>query len=77
MGTIPSDSFLIMVVVLFLLLGTFMDPAPAMMIFVPILVPLAQKIDIHPRPLGIIVVMPMDSGKITPEYEAGGTGVHR
>jgi TRAP-type C4-dicarboxylate transport system permease large subunit len=54
-----------------------MDPAAAMMIFVPILVPLAQKIDIHPRPLGIIVVMPMDSEKITPEYEAGGTGVHR
>lgn len=56
------------VVVLFLILCTFMDPAPAMMICVPVLVPLAQKIGIHPLHLGIIVVMTMDIGKITPPY---------
>jgi tripartite ATP-independent transporter DctM subunit len=60
--------FLIVVMILFLILGTFMDPAPAMMIFVPVLVPLAQKLGIHPLHLGIIVVMTMDIGKITPPY---------
>jgi tripartite ATP-independent transporter DctM subunit len=66
--TYDPHVFLIVVMVLFLILGTFMDPAPAMMIFVPVLVPLAQKIGIHPLHLGIIVVMTMDIGKITPPY---------
>ena len=46
--TYDPHVFLIVVMVLFLILGTFMDPAPAMMIFVPVLVPLAQKL--HPSP---------------------------
>ncbi|RPJ37310.1 MAG: TRAP transporter large permease [Deltaproteobacteria bacterium] len=66
--TYDPHAFLIVVMVLFLILGTFMDPAPAMMIFVPVLVPLAQKLGIHPLHLGIIVVMTMDIGKITPPY---------
>mgnify|MGYP001585688207 CR=1 FL=1 len=60
--------FLIVVIVIFLILGTFMDPAPAMMIFVPVLVPFADKLGVHPLHLGIIVVMTMDIGKITPPY---------
>jgi len=39
-----------------------------MMIFVPVLVPFAQKLGIHPLHFGIIVVMTMDIGKITPPY---------
>ena len=60
-----------MVVVLSLIPGTFMDSAPVMMIFVPVLVPLAQKLSIHPLHLGIIVMMTMDIGRITPPYGIG------
>lgn len=66
--TYDPHVFLITVVVIFLILGTFMDPAPAIMIFVPVLVPIAQKLGIHSLHLGIIVVMTMDIGKITPPY---------
>jgi TRAP-type C4-dicarboxylate transport system permease large subunit len=59
------------VVVLSLIPGTFMDSAPARMIFVPVLVPLAQKLSIHPLHLGIIVMMTMDIGRITPPYGIG------
>ena len=60
-----------MVVVLSLIPGTFMDSALARMIFVPVLVPLAQKLSIHPLHLGIIVMMTMDIGRITPPYGIG------
>jgi len=59
------------VVVLSLIPGTFMDSALARMIFVPVLVPLAQKLSIHPLHLGIIVMMTMDIGRITPPYGIG------
>lgn len=66
--TYDPHLFLAVVILIFLILGTFMDPAPAMMIFVPVLVPFAQKLGIHPLHFGIIVVMTMDIGKITPPY---------
>ena len=60
--------FLLFATVLFLFLGTFMDPAPAMLIFVLMMAPIATRIGVNPLQLGIIVVMALAIGKITPPY---------
>ena len=60
--------FLLFATVLFLLLGTFMDPAPAMLIFVPVLASVAANIGADPLQLGILVIMALAIGKITPPY---------
>lgn len=61
-------SFLTFAVVLFLVLGTFMDPAPAMLIFVPVLAAIAPAVGVDPLHLGILVIMSLAIGKITPPY---------
>lgn len=60
--------FLLFATILFLLLGTFMDPAPAMLIFVPVLASVAAGIGADPLQLGILVIMALAIGKITPPY---------
>jgi len=60
--------FLLFATVLFLVLGTFMDPAPAMLIFVPVLASVAAQIGADPLQLGILVIMALAIGKITPPY---------
>jgi tripartite ATP-independent transporter DctM subunit len=60
--------FLFYVIVIFIFLGTFMDPVPAMVIVVPILVPIAARMNIHPLLMGILIVMALCIGKITPPY---------
>lgn len=60
--------FLLLATLLFLFLGTFMDPAPAMLIFVPVLAAVASTIGADPLQLGILIVMALAVGKITPPY---------
>ena len=60
--------FLTFATLLFLFLGTFMDPAPAMLIFVPVLASVANQIGADPLQLGILVIMALAIGKITPPY---------
>lgn len=60
--------FLLLATLLFLLLGTFMDPAPAMLIFVPVLASVADGIGADPLQLGILIIMALAIGKITPPY---------
>ena len=59
-------SFLALVTVLLLLVGTFMDTAPAMMILAPILVPILATYDISPVAFGIIMTINLGIGQITP-----------
>ena len=47
-------------------LGTFMDALPAILIFVPIIHPLAVEVGIHPVHLGVVVVMTQAFGLLTP-----------
>lgn len=56
---------LIMMFVL-LIVGTFMDPTPAILIFVPIFLPIATEFGISPVHFGIMVVMNLSLGIITP-----------
>ena len=65
-----SDWWMVMllIVLLFLVLGTFMDAVPAILIFVPIIQPAAVAVGIHPVHLGIVVVMTLALGLLTPPY---------
>lgn len=66
--SVNPTAFLFLVVAIFLVLGTFLDPAPAMLIFVPVLSPIAVSLGVDPVKLGLLVVMTLSIGKITPPY---------
>lgn len=59
-------SFLMMVNIFFLILGTSMDNVPAILIFAPTLAPIATELGIHPLHFGMIVVLNTTIGFITP-----------
>jgi tripartite ATP-independent transporter DctM subunit len=58
--------FLLMVNVLLLILGTFMDLAPMLLICTPIFLPVIQKLGIDPVHFGIIMILNLGIGLITP-----------
>ena len=59
-------SFLIIVNVLLLAAGNFMEPSAILLIMAPILFPIALEMGIDPIHLGIIMVVNMEIGMITP-----------
>ena len=61
----PTVILLIMMLVL-LVVGTFMDPTPAILIFVPIFLPIVQEFGIDPIHFGTMVVYNLSVGVITP-----------
>ncbi len=58
--------FLLIVNVILLVAGNFMDPSAIVLITAPILFPTAQKLGIDPIHLGIIYVVNMEIGLVTP-----------
>lgn len=60
--------FIIIIIVFFLFIGTFMDAIPAMILFVPVILPTAMQFGIDPVHLGLIVVMTLAIGLVTPPY---------
>jgi tripartite ATP-independent transporter DctM subunit len=60
--------FLLLIVVFFLFIGTFMDAIPAMVLFVPVIYPVALSMGIDPVQLGIIVIITLSMGLVTPPY---------
>lgn len=60
--------FIIIIIAFFLFVGTFMDAIPAMILFVPVILPAATHFGIDPIHLGIIVVITLAIGLITPPY---------
>jgi len=61
-------SYVLFVIILFLILGTFMDAAPAIIIFAPIVVPVGLSLGLHPVYLGIIICLTLAIGLVTPPY---------
>ena len=66
--TTKPTGILFIIVLLFTFLGTFMDATPAILIFVPLVLPVALQVGIHPIQLGVVVVMTMAFGLVTPPY---------
>jgi C4-dicarboxylate transporter DctM subunit len=58
--------FLVVVNILLLVAGNFMEPSAIMLIMAPILFPIAVRLGIDPIHLGVIFVVNMEIGMITP-----------
>ena len=66
-GTLSSQlTFLLMVNVMLLIVGCFMEAISAMLILIPILVPPAMALGIDPTQFGVVVVLNLMIGTITP-----------
>ncbi len=63
---LPAWGFLIVVNILLLMAGNFMEPSAIILIMAPILFPIAVKMGIDPIHLGVIMVVNMEIGMITP-----------
>ena len=60
--------FILVTVAFFLFVGTFMDAVPAMILFVPIILPCATALGMSPLMLGLIIVITLALGLTTPPY---------
>ena len=58
--------FLLLLLVLLLVVGTFMDPGAAILILVPVLLPTVKSLGLSELHLGMIVVLTLAIGVITP-----------
>jgi C4-dicarboxylate transporter DctM subunit len=65
MGMVPWQ-FLIAVNILLLIAGNFMEPTGIILILAPILLPIAGQLGIDPIHLGIIMVVNLEIGMVTP-----------
>ena len=65
---LSDNSFVILALMNLLLLfvGTFMDMTPAVLIFTPILLPVAAELDMHPVHFGIMMIANLCIGLCTP-----------
>jgi len=58
--------FLVAVNILLLIAGNFMEPSSIVMIMVPLLLPIAEKLGIDPIHFGVIITINMELGMLTP-----------
>lgn len=65
---LTDNKFLILLIinVLMLVVGCFMDMTPAILIFTPIFLPVIQRLGMHPLHFGIILIMNLNIGLCTP-----------
>jgi hypothetical protein len=57
-----------LLVVLFIVIGDFMDAVPAIIIFMPIVIKLNELGDINPLHMGVVLITTLVFGLITPPY---------
>ncbi len=68
-GIVDSPTLTVLFVALiFLVVGTFMDAIPAIIIFMPVVTKLAQTSGADPIHMGIVVIMSLAMGLVTPPY---------
>lgn len=60
--------FMLLVILLYLFLGTFMDAIPAIILFAPILLKSADSMGLTAVQLGIVITITLAIGQITPPY---------
>jgi tripartite ATP-independent transporter DctM subunit len=58
--------FIFLVIVLYLMLGTFLTPSEIILVTVPVLLPVAQALGVHPVHFGLVCVIASAVGHITP-----------
>ncbi|MFV0333070.1 MAG: TRAP transporter large permease [Tropicimonas sp.] len=62
---------LLIINLLLIVVGCFMDIGPAILIFTPILLPIAQKVGVDPVHFGVIMIFNLAVGTITPPVGTG------
>ena len=60
--------FILIIIAFFLFIGTFMDAIPAMILFIPVILPVALHFEVSPVLLGLITIMTLAIGLVTPPY---------
>ena len=70
---VSEDPIIVMLIInlLLLVIGCFMDIGPAILIFTPILLPIAQKVGVDPVHFGVILIFNLAIGTITPPVGTG------
>jgi len=63
---LPPWAFLLVVNILLLIAGNFMEPSSVILILAPIVFPIAMSLGIDPVHLGIIMVVNLEIGMVTP-----------
>jgi tripartite ATP-independent transporter DctM subunit len=65
-----GDPFMIMLLLtlLFVIVGDFIDAVPAIIIFMPIIIELTKNADINPVHMGAVIITTLAFGLITPPY---------
>lgn len=59
-------AFLLLVNILLLVVGAFMETSSAILILAPILLPVATELGVNPIHLGVIMIMNLEIGMVTP-----------
>ena len=59
---------MLLLVVLFVIVGDFIDAIPAIIIFMPIITDLTQNAEINPVHMGVVIIVTLAFGLITPPY---------
>lgn len=72
MFSITTNKYLLLLIMffIFLLIGTVMDLSPALIIFVPIFLPIAQQLGMGPIQFGIFIISALAVGLYTPPVGA-------
>lgn len=65
---LTQTTYILFIVVLFTILGMFMDATPAICIFVPIVIPAGLAMGMHSVHLGMIICLVLAFGLVTPPY---------
>ncbi len=61
-------SFLIVVILLYMVMGMFLDPAAILMVMGPLLLPVVLNLGISPLTYGVLVAFSVELGVLTPPY---------
>lgn len=68
-GLLSSPAFVwVFTIITFIAVGTFMDAVPAIIILQPVFGPIAMAVGIDPYHMGIVIVLTLAIGLITPPY---------
>jgi C4-dicarboxylate transporter DctM subunit len=59
-------AFIMLIILLYLVLGTFLTPSEIILVTVPVLLPVAQAVGVHPIHFGMVCVIASAIGHITP-----------
>ncbi len=59
---------MLLLVLLFVIVGDFIDAIPAIIIFMPIITELTKNSDINPVHMGVVIIVTLAFGLITPPY---------